>query len=153
MKQIFYLFLFLILIISVFTVVSCDPADAFDGVNGRRGISFKNDSKSNLTILHISAYLYVKKGDSTIYKINSGEEKIDLEQTDTDVYSLLNLKMKSDFDTIKVFCEDKQIATYSGPLTEKVSGKHTPYETNCWEKVEKQDTIYLKFTFTDEDFE
>ncbi|MBP5369914.1 MAG: hypothetical protein II939_16280 [Bacteroidales bacterium] len=58
-----------------------------------------------------------------------------------------------DFDTVKVFRADTVAKIWHGPVTNNQSESHTPYETGDWERIEKNDTIILRFTITDKDFE
>lgn len=133
--------------------VSCDPEDAFEDVTARRGLSFKNESKNVIEVLHISANEYVTSKDSTFFTLKQGEEKSFLEQTDYDISKLLNLRMNKDFDTLKVFCDGKLLKLWHGPLNNTTQSEHSPYDSQDWKEVQQKDTVTLQFTFTDKDFE
>ena len=141
------------IIIACISINSCIPGEEMGPVTGRRGFCFRNQSSSQIKVLHIAANVVVMSKDITSYLIAPNEEKVNFEQTDCDINEMMWLDFNRDFDTIKVFSDDKLIKLWHGPLTNNQTDTHTPYEVGDWERIDNKDTTILRFTFTDKDFE
>ena len=146
-------YLFVLITIILIITNSCIPGEEMGPVTARRGFGFRNQSGTQIKVLHIAANIVVISKDSTSYLIAPNEEKVNLEQTDCNIDKIMWLDFNRDFDTIKVFRADTLIKLWHGPLTNNQTDTHTPYEVGDWECIEKKDTTILRFTITDSDFE
>lgn len=85
----------LYLIIAYLSINSCIPGEEMGPVTARRGFGFRNQSGTQIKVLHIAANIVVISKDSTSYLIAPNEEKVNLEQTDCNkLFSVLHLLIK-----------------------------------------------------------
>ena len=134
-------------------ICSCMPNEEMGPVLGRRGFCFRNESSTQIEVLHIAANIVLLPKDSLLFILKPNEEKVNLEQTDCDISKIMWLDFNRTFDTVKVFRADTVAKVWHGPLSEHQTTIHTPYEIGDWDKIERNDTIVLRFTITDKDFQ
>ena len=144
---------FFLIMLTCLNINSCIPGEEMGIVKGRRGFCFRNQSSTQLQVLHIAANIIIIPKDSTTYNLAPNDEMVYLEQTDYDIIKSMKLEFNRDFDTVKIFRADTVAKIWHGPLTDQQTAIHTPYEIGDWERIEKNDTIILRFTITDKDFE
>ena len=142
------------LLLAIVTFSGCIfPYEDLNPENAWRGYCFKNNSSNQIIILHIAANIFLAPRDSIVYTLNRFEEKSYLERTSDDIFNLMQYQMNRQFETVKVFRADTVAKIWHGPLSDQQTAIHTPYEIGDWERIEKNDTIILRFTITDKDFE
>ena len=120
-----------------------------------RGFSIRNASSDTVTFIHIATHDKSLLFDEYCanYTLPPKTEKTDMYICVLDPYYELKLKYGCTYDTVKLYRHGKLEKIWSEPLTNNISGRHTPYSKSCWEKIVKPDTIILRFTITDKDFE
>ena len=121
--------------------------------NAWRGYCFRNNSSYPIIILHIAANVYISPRDSTFFQLGVLKDSCFIVRTSDNITNVMKYLWDRDFDTVKVFRADTVAKIWHGPVTNNQSESHTPYETGDWERIEKNDTIILRFTITDKDFE
>ena len=144
---------FFLIMLTCLNINSCIPGEEMGIVKGRRGLCYCNNCSDPIKVTHISKMPSGTLKDSSIYELNLGEETVYFEQTDENINEVWEHTMHRKFDTVKVFRADTVAKLWHGPLTDQQTAIHTPYEIGDWERIEKNDTIILRFTITDKDFE
>ena len=131
----------------------CMPYENVEPDAGRRGLGYRNCSSLPIKVIHISKLPSGILKDSSVYELNIGEEKVYYQQTDEDANLTWEHTMHRKYDTVKVLHADTIVKRWKGPIVNDKSLIRTPYDIECWERIERKDTTILRFTITDKDFE
>lgn len=142
---------FIIAISLILSLTACFSTDYEEW----RGFCIRNECSDTVTFIHTATHdkSLIFEDFNAHYILTPQTEKTDLYICVLDPYYELKLKYGCTYDTVKLCRHGKCDKLWTGPLTNESWDSHTPYKTSCWEKIVKPDTIILRFTITDKDFE